>query len=786
MEKFLARRAIDGREQILDEHLINVSYICVDFFHKYKNIALLLGLMHDIGKHCANFQNKLNGEDSRVDHSSISAIFLLKNIDFVHQSIEKSLPNYVQYVDIILQVCAFVSSCHHKGLVDMVEDEKTNFDFLLKKLEDKKFNQNYVEATTDNEICKNVIEIITNETFAKECKEIFDDVIQKSGDEGGNESLFYLGMIIRYFYSCLIDADRIDAEFFEKRKTYKKIADNKNLLKENFKKIAEILDKKIANFPKNQLNDVRFDIYNKCKNGAKTKDKLFNLNVKTGGGKTFSSFRFALERAINFDLNKIIYVVPYISIIEQNASEIKKILDEVNLDDMLLECHSNVLAEKIFEEKYDVSKNQNLFSNFGEPIIFTTMVTFLESVYGASTQNNRRFHNLQNSVIIFDEIQSIPINCIGLFNLLVKFLTKYLNTTVLLCSATQPTLSSLSFENEKKDLTIELPLSTPLVDTNYEILTRTKIIRCDDEELSLSEVVEFVMNKVAINKNLLFVVNTKKCAKEIFLALKEQIKCYHLSTNMCPEHRLKVINEIKQKLKDNDKFVLISTQLIEAGVDLDFECAIRSQCGLESIIQTAGRCNREGKLVDENGNKRLGEVYVVKLSKKLENLDSLLDIYIRQDCYRGVCVNCENLQDNSAIDSYFKSLYAGKNSKQEMKYKITCETGNAVDLLISKKEIIDKPTILKYGFKSVSKNFRVIKVDNQIGVLVNYGKGQEYINDLINGNFLNSREIQRYMVNVFENKLGDFNCKNFNDVYFSFSYDDELGLVENIEKTFIF
>lgn len=783
-EIFLARKDKNGNTQTLERHLQNVSKICADFCKNYSHIASLLGLVHDMGKSCNQFQRRLNGENKRVDHSSSSAIFLLKEIiDVENLSLEE---NY--YFKFVILMCAFASSCHHKGLIDMIIREESEFDILLGKLKDKEFSNNYSEVLQNAELCNQIKQLAKSEEFNIDCKRFFENLVRLQNLEGNSACNFYIGMYFRYFYSLLIDADRTDAGNFDNKIEHREYKEVECERLENFNKLCDKLDEKINSYPKNSLNQIRSEIYNKCIEGAQKTDNLFNLNVQTGGGKTFSSFRFALERIKLRKASRIIYVAPFISIIEQNADEIRKLLKELNLEDMLIESHSNVLVEKKGEEEYEPSKHEKLFSNFSEPIIFTTMVGFLESVYGDSTQNNRRLHNMENSVIIFDEIQNLPTNCIGLFNLLVKFLFTDLNSTILLCTATQPALSKLSYFNKKEDTSlIELPESQPLVTKKYDFLKRTEIIREDKDEMDLMEAVNFVCNKLQESKNILFVVNTRKAARELFLALKDKVKTYHLSTNMCPEHRLEVINLVKSKLEESKNFVLISTQLIEAGVDLDFECVIRSQSGLESIIQAAGRCNREGKLKDADGNKKLGKVFVVKLCKELENLDYLPEIAVRQEKFKDVCViNNKDLADDSTIEDYFKRLYDGE-SKSKLSFEIKSDSANAVDLLIGRGQKIEsKFNMLRFQFGTVSSNFKMINSQDQIGVLVNYKEGGEFINDLVGGKNLSFRNIQRYMVNVFTNKLNSFHCQNYLDVCFSLNYDKDLGLVEdnNIEYDF--
>ena len=781
----LARTSVDGlRTQNLDEHLLNVGEICSDFCVKFPLIAKLLGYAHDLGKSCTAFQNKLlNNSNEKVDHSSASAVFLLQKFKELLNNpskLGKSASNYL----LVLEICAFVTSCHHKGLIDMVNHGESEFTILLDKLNDAKFAQNYNEVlSSGHKFCEKIEELLNKTEFVTECDNLVSTIKHNHCAENSVKNLsFYIGMYLRYFYSCLIDADRLEAGNFDNKIKYIKNEEKNFNNIQNFEKIAKKLDEIIESFPVNEINLIRKEIYKTCIEKANIEENLFNLNVQTGGGKTFASFRFALERAKLKNLNRIIYVVPYISIIEQNADIIRKILHSIKLDDMIIESHSNVLRQEKEVDEYKINKFDTFFTSWHEPMIFTTMVGFLESVYGDSTQNNRRLHNLENSIIIFDEIQSLPINCIGLFNLLIKFLIKDLNCSVVLCSATQPVLDKLSIE-EKDETTkfIQLPKSYSLIDKEYPLLKRTQIIRADNVIMNKAQAVEFVFDKLKFHNNLLFVVNTKKAAKELFLEIKKHIKCYHLSTNMCPQHRLDVINRVRENLTRKEKFVLISTQLIEAGVDLDFECAIRSLSGLESIIQTAGRCNREGKLQNSDGTKCLGQVYVVRLDKNLENLSSLPDIFIRQNRFVNVLSNVkENLDSKELISKYFKSLYSGESNNQKQ-FPINSENSNAVDLLTQAQENVTPQyfNLLKIQFGTVASNFRVIANQNQTGVLVPYGIGEEFIDDLVKSGMVYTKNFQRYMVNVYDNDFAKFNCQNKSGLMFSLNYDKDLGLVQS-------
>lgn len=766
----LARRTEDKmREQTLAEHSCNTAKLCVyerDVFN-ISQILYILGQIHDFGKACAAFGRKLDGANISVEHSSSGAVWLLTQAQK-----EKRFE-----VKTVLEMLAVAVSCHHTGLVDLADGYTSRLDELLAKLNDTTFLQNYNEMLHNcSDELSEISKIIEGAEFWAESKAVFDALYNLLKNEpsypaNSEEMLFlYLGMFTRWLYSVLIDADRTDAQNFDENTSY---TPQNN--RENFEKIVKNLDNRT--YPQNELNAIRGEIYNKCAKMSASGAGLFELNVPTGGGKTLSGFRFALGNALANNLKRIIYVVPFISIIEQNAQVIRSVLKEIGCENMLIESHSNVVR---YNENDINSKFDKFFTNWDEPIIFTTMVGFLESVYCGKTQNNRRFHNLANSVIIFDEVQALPKRCVGMFNLLVKFLQNALHSTILLCSATQPTLSQLSVFSTNKEAVKMLCLgaSQPIIDKEYPTLTRTQITFDDDETFDKERAVNYILKRFENTRNLLVIVNTKRAARELFLELKKSAKCFHLSNNMCAAHRLETIDEIKKILKTDEHFILVSTQLIEAGVDLDFECVIRSRCGVDSLIQSAGRCNREGRLVDGNGNKRLGNVFVIRLDNNLENLNSLDDIAKAQGYFVTCKMRHEDITSKASIDDYFHQVYDDVSS---LKYKI--KNTNLVDELSGKTCELDKKNIFKLlrtNFKTVADNFSVIEERNMVSVLVPYKAGEELIKNISKLDKKDAKKCQRYTVEVSANKIKNFT--KYDDKtgiwYCVGSYDSELGLLD--------
>src|SRR5690606_4496420 len=293
---------------------------------------------------------------------------------------------------------------------------------------------------------------------------------------------------------------------------------------------------------------------------------------------------------------RIIYVVPYTTIIEQNAKEVRDIL---KANDYLLEHHSNVIDDELNDDEFidykSYQKNKKIKlakDNWDVPIIFTTMVQFLDTFYKGKGRNIRRLHNLTNSVIIFDEVQSVPVNCISLFNETLNFLKDFGNSTILLCTATQPALQYV-----QKNISIDDELIDDLTIVTKDF-KRTNIINfLKDEGWTTEDLTEFVQEQIQHVNSVLVILNTKSVVRKLYHELQNSdVRVVHLSTSMCAAHRKAIISEMRDMLKRKEKLLCISTQLIEAGVDVSFECVIRSLAGLDSIAQAAGRCNRHGEV----------------------------------------------------------------------------------------------------------------------------------------------------------------------------------------------
>jgi len=771
------------KEQTVAEHCKNVGHYCECFGGKIgiNETAKLVGSLHDFGKDKDEFEEYLrysnahpddHSQKGKVNHSSAGSRYIFENYN-----------EGASFQRLTAQLIALAICGHHGGLSDVISLD--GFDDFAKRIYPEKdisfdecfknFTKDYMEVPQIAEHFyksrDEIVEIINKMKAAK----IFDT--------------FGMHLLMKYLFSCLIDADRLDTYNFMEDKQQGGTNTNTNDL---WLELSDRLEDAMSKFKKkNNVDILRGEISDSCKNFARNEPGIYQLCVPTGGGKTLSSLRYALEHAKikEFKKDRIFYIIPFTTIIDQNARVIKDILKR---NDVILEHHSNLVIDNDNEE-YTL-----LTERWSSPIILTTMVQFLNTLFAGGTQHVRRMHNLANSVIIFDEIQSVPIKCIYMLNGALNFLSKICNATIILCTATQPLLS----ETDKP-----LQLSTPVniienVDEKFRQFKRVNLV---DSRINggyaISELADFVLERMKSVKNTLVILNTKNSARDLFnqlnqlnkiLPISEKFIIFHLSTNMCPKHRMKILDEIKEKLV-NYRVICISTQLIEAGVDISFECVVRAIAGLDSIAQAAGRCNR-------NGEKPCSNVYIVNV--KDESLSMLTDIKEGRTCTMRVL---DEFKDNpetfhgdllspKAIKKYYDYYFHSR--EEEMGYNIKLENAKLYDLL----SINDKGTKayvdrlgnrpqypIKQAFKTAGENFCVID-NNTKGVLVPYGEGKNLITK-INGNCSFGqlkeyiKEAQQYSVNLYDNDLrkidsGIYQLKNGGILSLEEAfYDKDLGVI---------
>ena len=623
--------------------------------------TIVAGILHDAGK---------LGTKNQDDFKNI-----LKLGDKVHKhGLDHSTAGGRLALELIKEwpVSEFISTLiyFHHGMEDCINLE--NGQSLQERRLKKEIEYAYIK-----EKFFRIYDIKTLKKSGEEAiqsyQKIFNNINEfvKKQDPSGKKygsRYFYLGMYLRIALSLLTDSDWTDtACFFQNIPLSKRISqeETQEIWQKCIHNFEQYLKNEIQNNPDNgnQLNSFRQEISDSCRKAAETNQKLYRLTVPTGAGKTLSSLRFALYHARKEQKNRIIYIAPFTSILEQNAEEIRK---ATGLPSVVLEHHCNVICEEGEEEKY-----RNFTETWDSPIIVTTAVQILNTLFSDQKSCIRRMHNLCNSVIIFDEVQAIPVKCTELFNLAVNFLSQFCGTTVVLCSATQPTLASLEENNICR--CVEMSGES---EKYAKAFKRVEII--DETErysggMETEDLRDFVLEKTEEYRSTLVIVNTTKCAFEVFQKLEdsctEEYAIFHLSNNMCPQHKLDTLKEIRNVLRKSKKIICVSTQVVEAGVNFSFGCVIRSKAGFDNVIQAAGRCNRHKELG------RMGAVYIVQMSQEAEKLEHLREIRNAQAALQKVLDDFKHDKKkfNYALDSeiaikFYYSVYHTQLRKSETKF----------------------------------------------------------------------------------------------------------------------
>jgi len=748
------------KEQSVKEHLYNVSTMSKEYGAKISLGATgkLIGILHDMGKGTKKFDSYIrysakNPNDKSlkgtINHSTAGAKFIYDNF--------YNTTN--QYQKFTAQIVSLAICSHHGGLIDCL-DLKGIDKFTDRMNPDKDiFYEEALKYFTEE--CFEIAQI--KELFIKATEEIKAIFIKINKiDSSAKFGRFAAGMLEKYLFSCVIDADRYDTYTFMEGKEENSKIDRSVLWNE----LSDLLETKLKVFPKiTKIDLLREEVSVSCKKFAINGPGIYQLSVPTGGGKTLSSLRYALAHAKKFNKDRILYIIPFTTIIDQNAKEIKDILGH---EDMILEHHSNLIIDYSKDNDEDLEAYKLLTERWDSPIILTTMVQFLDTLFSGGTQGARRIHNLANSVIIFDEIQAIPIKCINMFNSAMNFLSNICRATIILCTATQPLL-------EKTEMPIKLSENPNIISDVHEKFEQFKRVNLVDKMVvggySAASLKNFILDKMDQVESLLVILNTKNSAKEIFnellqankeLTKEKQYIIFHLSTNMCPAHRIRILKNMRAKL-GHERIICISTQLIEAGVNISFGCVIRSLAGLDNIAQAAGRCNRHGE------NEECSEVYIVNI--KGENVSKLVDIKAGQLCTERVLRDFKETPDifdkdllsQKAMERYYNYYFYER--RNQMNYTLSKENNDKsmYDILSGNNDAANEfnsrngyqsKLMLKQAFKTAGNEFQVID-QNTTGIIVPYGEGDELIT-LINGDcslgqlkqYL--KRAQQFSVNLFE------------------------------------
>ena len=818
-------RKSDGQPQSLQTHLRETAEIAKLLASKLDldQAGELLGLMHDFGKYSRKFQKYIHDETglfnpdlddeestpngSKVDHSTAGA-------QWVYRELRKfgAAQGIGELFGQMLGLC--IASHHGAGLIDCLDDEGNAVWKKRFEKDDELTHLVECERNADETVLQKAKELAGENlirSLLKAVKPILSDPIS-------NDKIkeFYLGCLTRFLFSCLIDADRINSSDFE-REAQKEVRHLTE--KPDWQSAIDKLEAKLAGFENRPaeeikpIDEIRRKISDDCLKRAADSQGIYTLTVPTGGGKTLASLRYALHHAQKHNLDRIIYIIPYTSIIDQNAQAVREILGE----DWVLEHHSNLEPEK------QNWQDKLLSENWDKPIVFTTMVQFLDAWFGGGTRGARHIHPMTNAVLIFDEIQTMPVKCVHLFCNVLNWLTAFGKSTAVLCTATQPLLGESGLQNfpEGKRESIaargllKQPAHAEIMGTDeqreelYKKLSRVEI-RFNEKAggWNVAEAGAFLLEQFQTIQSCLFIVNTKKWAQELYQYCQRQNvppeALFHLSTNQCAAHRKAIFDTIKARLENKEPVICISTQLIEAGVDISMACVIRALSGLDSIAQAAGRCNRHG---EKEGK---GQVWVLNLQEQ-DFTRILPDIQAGKNHAERVFRDFagQDILQPEAMKRYFEYYFYQRSD--EMLYSVkNSATGSLLDWLSDNKNnpggninINNRRTgkiqLLMQSFKSAGRAFQAIDAPTH-AVIVPYGKGAELIAKLCGEwdpkeMYDAKKKAQRYSVNVFPNVWGKLQKENalyetiegsgiyyLNERY----YNDEFGLSldETSEMTF--
>lgn len=669
---FLAHISEDGRTQSVEKHLSGTAELARCFGEAFgaAELAEFAGRLHDIGKYSEGFQKRLKENGAKVDHSTAGA--------------------YESY----LKKSVYASICiagHHGGLPD--------FGTKADSPDDPTFRGRIKRAARGRLPDYSRWKEYTEETESPQNPAIND----------AYRDFFFVHML----YSCLVDADFLDTERFMDDHSRVRLYDT-----------IEQLDRKMDQHtasrypPQGELNERRCAILEALQSQGEAADRgLFTLTVPTGGGKTEASLAFALKHALKHKLSRVIYVVPYTSIIEQTADTFRRILGAQNV----LEQHSAVIYREGEEATWQSTALAKASENWDMPVIVTTAVSFFESLYAARSSKCRKLHNIAQSVVIFDEAQLLPlprlIPCVAA----IAELVRAYKVSAVLMSATPPALNELFAKELPNTAPVELcppELSDPKFFRRVTFV-KEDIIAADELAVRLNDI-----------SQVLCVVNTRRLAQEIIKKLNTE-GSFHLSTLMYPAHRRRTLSIIRQRLTDALPCRVVSTSLIEAGVDVDFPALYREQAGLDSILQAAGRCNREGK-------KPASESRVV-IFRSDTAAPKLFAKAIAAGNY--VLRKHEDIDSPKAIEAYFTELLG-------ISGEAALDVGNIM------KKIEDR--LIPLPFRTIGEDFRLID-DISYTVYIPLEDGANLTERLLGGERSRKlfRELSQYSVSVYHDHYAE-------------------------------
>lgn len=677
------------KEHALDEHLQEVALRTGKTAKSFgsEDWAQLAGLWHDLGKYRKKFQKyiksasgydaeaHIEGAPGRVDHSTAGAIYAIEKLGLQGR------------------ILAYLIAGHHAGLPDWNNAEGSQSS-LFQRMETGKQN-GYLQEVLN----------------AAPPAEILNQPRPVSPPPNGSLALW-----LRMMFSCLVDADFLDTEAF--------MDDKKSGLRSGYPSIEALkslfddhMSDKAANVKDSAVNRIRAEVLRQCREKAKLPSGLFSLTVPTGGGKTLSSMAFALTHAVDHGKGRVIYVIPYTSILEQTAEIFRGIFGTENV----IEHHSNLDPDR------EDSRSRLAAENWDAPIIVTTNVQFFESLFAAKTSRCRKLHNIVNSVVVLDEAQLLQPEFLTPILHVIRDLANGYKVSFVLSTATQPAFSPRPKFPGLKGV-------RELMDNPEQLYTDLKRVETKlPDDFACSRTWESIAEELQQYESVLCIVNSRKDCRELHnLMPKDTI---HLSALMCGQHRSEVIAEIKKRLKNGIPTRVISTQLVEAGVDMDFPVVYRALAGLDAVAQAAGRCNREGALL------QLGKVAVFVPPKPAA--PGLLR-KAQQSGEEIMRLTAGDPLTRDRFEAYFRHYYASLNNLDKANIDGLLDLHNQAEARKA-----------EFNFRTAASNFRLINEEGQIAVIVRYGESLRLIDTLEKSQNMQPhehrgilRKLQRYTVNI--------------------------------------
>lgn len=725
--------------QTMESHACNVGGMAAGFaaYFGAQEIARATGLLHDVGKYSPLFDKRLHGDPKRVDHSTAGAKIAVE-----------------RWGVRLGKMMAFCIAGHHAGLANGAGagDGRSTLQQRL----DWQFGADIPKL---DEVWRQEIDL--PETLPAPSVK----------PDAGDYPHFTCAFFIRMLYSCLVDADFLDTEAFyaklEQRETVRGGHPDLETLRPVFFDFINAFRRRATQAPQETeeqqrnaaLNRLRGEILDYAVAQAQQDMGLFSLTVPTGGGKTFTSMAFALEHAKAHGLRRVIYVIPFTSIIEQNAAEFRKAFGALG-EAAVLEHHSSFDDARLQGEN-SKDKLRLASENWDMPVVVTTAVQFFESLFADRSSRCRKLHNISGSVIILDEAQLLPLNLLRPIMQAVKELARNYGCSVVLCTATQPTVQSEHGFYKGLQNVRELAPNPPAL---FDALRRTSVqhvgVQTDAELLGI----------LSQHEQMLVIVNNRRHARSLYDAAKHLGGVYHLTTLMCAEHRSQVLDEIRAKLFSGCPCRVIATSLIEAGVDVDFPFVMRAEAGLDSVAQAAGRCNREGKRPSENSF-----VWIFAPEDKWKAPPELA----AQAAVMRLTADefSDDLLSTQAVAAYFAELYQLKGSELDNKkiLKMHNDTGQSLD----------------FPFQTIADKFRMIESHMQPLIIPFDVEAENLISSLHHADHIGGllRKLQPYTVQIPEKALAalykagriePINEKNFGKQFYTLIgldlYDEVAGL----------